>query len=123
MMGLFNIFILIFLVPLPGCARNIRNLPTEISPEESVVVGHIETIPAPNSCFGLPRRNASKPPWYSNTGTLETSIFYIMHSLSLFASMLTIADRINVEISSKITLIGKGNPIRRIGYIIVSWII
>lgn len=45
MKRLFNIFILIILVLLLGCARNIKNIPTEISPEESVVIGHIETVP------------------------------------------------------------------------------
>ena len=28
-----------------GCAKNIRNIPTDISPTESIIVGRIETIP------------------------------------------------------------------------------
>ncbi|MEN6318643.1 MAG: hypothetical protein ABFD82_07805 [Syntrophaceae bacterium] len=37
---------LLILFFLPGCTRNIRNVSTDISPTDSIVVGHIETIPA-----------------------------------------------------------------------------
>ena len=37
--------ILLILFFLPGCTRNIRNVSTDISPTESIVVGHIETVP------------------------------------------------------------------------------
>jgi hypothetical protein len=37
--------ILLILFFLPGCIRNIRNVSTDISPTESIVVGHIETVP------------------------------------------------------------------------------
>jgi hypothetical protein len=37
---------MLILLFLPGCTRNIRNISTDISPTESIVVGHIETVPA-----------------------------------------------------------------------------
>jgi hypothetical protein len=37
--------ILLILFFLPGCARNIRNISTDINPTESIIVGHIETVP------------------------------------------------------------------------------
>ena len=37
--------ILLILFFLPGCAKNIRNVSTDISPTESIFVGHIETVP------------------------------------------------------------------------------
>ena len=36
---------LLILFFLPGCTRNIRNVSTDISPSESILVGHIETVP------------------------------------------------------------------------------
>jgi hypothetical protein len=36
---------LLILFFLPGCTRNIRNVSTDISPTESIVVGRIETVP------------------------------------------------------------------------------
>jgi hypothetical protein len=30
---------------LPGCAKNIRNISLDINPAESIIVGHIETVP------------------------------------------------------------------------------
>jgi hypothetical protein len=30
---------------VPGCTRNIRNVSTDINPTESIIVGHIETVP------------------------------------------------------------------------------
>jgi hypothetical protein len=44
MKRLFFIILLIFFF-LPGCTRNIRNVSTDISPIESMLVGHIETVP------------------------------------------------------------------------------
>jgi hypothetical protein len=44
MKKLFFIILLILLF-LPGCTRNIRNVSTDISPTESIFVGHIETVP------------------------------------------------------------------------------
>jgi hypothetical protein len=38
--------ILLILFFLPGCTRNIRNVTTDISPNESILVGHIETVSA-----------------------------------------------------------------------------
>jgi hypothetical protein len=37
--------ILLVLFFLPGCTKNIRNVSTDISPTESIFVGHIETVP------------------------------------------------------------------------------
>jgi hypothetical protein len=37
--------ILVILFFLPGCTKNIRNVSTDISPTESIIVGHIETVP------------------------------------------------------------------------------
>jgi hypothetical protein len=37
--------ILLILFFFPGCVGNIRNVSTDISPTESIIVGHIETIP------------------------------------------------------------------------------
>jgi hypothetical protein len=37
--------ILLILFFLPGCTKNIRNISTDISPNESIIVGHIETVP------------------------------------------------------------------------------
>ena len=37
--------ILLMLFVLPGCTKNIRNISTDISPTESIFVGHIETVP------------------------------------------------------------------------------
>jgi len=45
MKKLFFIIMLI-LLSLSGCTRNIRNVSTDISPSESLFVGHIETVPA-----------------------------------------------------------------------------
>ena len=44
MKRLFFIILLIFFF-LPGCTKNIRNVSTDISPIESMLVGHIETVP------------------------------------------------------------------------------
>ena len=44
MKRLFFIILLIIFF-LPGCARNIRNVSSTISPTESIVVGRIETVP------------------------------------------------------------------------------
>jgi hypothetical protein len=44
MKRLFFITLLIVFF-LPGCTTNIRNVSTEISPSESILVGHIETVP------------------------------------------------------------------------------
>ena len=37
--------ILIILFFLPGCTRNIKNISTDFNPTESIIVGHIETVP------------------------------------------------------------------------------
>jgi hypothetical protein len=37
--------ILIVLFFLPGCTRNIKNITTDFNPTESIIVGHIETVP------------------------------------------------------------------------------
>jgi hypothetical protein len=37
--------ILLMLLFFPGCVGNIRNVSPDISPTESIIVGHIETIP------------------------------------------------------------------------------
>lgn len=45
MKRLFCLYILLMLFFSQGCANNIRNIPTDISSTESIIVGHIETIP------------------------------------------------------------------------------
>ena len=37
--------VLLILFFLPGCTKNIRNVSTDITPTESILVGHIETVP------------------------------------------------------------------------------
>ena len=37
--------ILLILIFLPGCTKNIRTVCADISPTESIIVGHIETVP------------------------------------------------------------------------------
>ena len=44
MKRLFFIILLVIFF-LPGCTRNIRNVSTNISPTESIVVGRIQTVP------------------------------------------------------------------------------
>ncbi len=42
-----RLYYLILIIPffLPGCTRNIKNIPTDVNPTESIIVGHIETVP------------------------------------------------------------------------------
>jgi len=39
------LYILFLLLSLTGCAGNIKNIPTEISSTDSIIVGNIETVP------------------------------------------------------------------------------
>jgi hypothetical protein len=45
MKGLYYLFILLLLLPLSGCAGNIKNISADISPKESILVGYIKTVP------------------------------------------------------------------------------
>jgi hypothetical protein len=45
MKRLFYLYILFILFFLPGCTNNIKNISTDISSTESIIIGHIETIP------------------------------------------------------------------------------
>ena len=38
-------YFLLILLFLSGCSGNVKNLPTDVSPTESVIVGRIETVP------------------------------------------------------------------------------
>jgi hypothetical protein len=42
-----RLYYIILIIPifLPGCARNIKNISTHFNPTESIIVGHIETVP------------------------------------------------------------------------------
>ena len=40
------LLILLILLPLSGCATNIKNISADISPKESIIVGYIQTVPA-----------------------------------------------------------------------------
>jgi len=42
-----KLYYLMLIIPffLPGCTRNIKNISTDFNPTESIIVGHIETVP------------------------------------------------------------------------------
>jgi hypothetical protein len=42
-----RLYYIILIIPffLPGCARNIKNISSDLNPTESIIVGHIETVP------------------------------------------------------------------------------